>query len=518
MTTDIKHWAEQTAEEVLREFSNRKTYTCAAGISPSGTVHFGNFREVMTVDLVVSALRDIEKKVRFIYSWDDFDRFRKTPKNIPRDMNEYIGMPYCFVPDLFDCHNNYAEHFEKEFEESLNDVSIKPEFIRQNERYRSCIYSEQIRFALENRYTIKSILEKYKTEKIDANWFPLIIYCEECKKDFTKVTFYDENYTINYECKCGFKDTIDFRKKGIVKLPWRIDWPMRWNFEDVNFEPGGKEHSTPGGSRTTGSEIIQTVWKKKAPVYLKYDFIILKGGGKMSGSLGNVVSLKDVLNFYEPEIVRWFFAGTRPSAEFFISFDLGIIQAYEDFDKCERIYFDRKFAKDDKEYFKQKRIYELSSVIIEKELPLQPGFRHLSNLLQIAENDVNEVVNYYKEQIKSNGDRNRVKSRARYVWNWLENYAPEDFKFKLQNEVNIHLSENEISALKLLGIRLKENEYNESTLFEEFYNISKQSGLEYRIFFSAVYRLLINKEKGPKLAPFILQIGKERVIKLLEKL
>ena len=123
-----------------------------------------------------------------------------------------------------------------------------------------------------------------------------------------------------------------------------------------------------------------------------------------------------------------------------------------------------------------------------------------------------------KEQIKSNGDRNRVKSRARYVWNWLENYAPEDFKFKLQNEVNIHLSENEISALKLLGIRLKENEYNESTLFEEFYNISKQSGLEYRIFFSAVYRLLINKEKGPKLAPFILQIGKERVIKLLEKL
>ena len=95
------------------------------------------------------------------------------------------------------------------------------------------------------------------------------------------------------------KDTVDFRKKGIVKLPWRVDWPMRWNYEKVEFEPAGKEHSTPGGSRTTANIIVKEVWNREPPVHKMYDFIILKGqGGKMSGSLGNVITLREVLEIY----------------------------------------------------------------------------------------------------------------------------------------------------------------------------------------------------------------------------
>ena len=36
-------------------------------------------------------------------------------------------------------------------------------------------------------------------------------------------------------------------------------------------------------------------------------------------------------------------------------------------------------------------------------------------------------------------------------------------------------------------------------------------------FFETCYNVLINKEKGPKLASFILTIGKNKVIKLFEK-
>ena len=518
--TDIKHWADQTAEEILENFPDEKTYTCAAGISPSGTVHFGNFREVMTVELVVRALKSLGKNVRFIYSWDDYDRFRKTPGNIPVNLNEYIGMPYCDIPDPFECnniHKNYGEHFEKEFEESLIGVDVTPEFIRQHEKYRACIYADSIKHALVNREKIKAILEKYKTEPIDNNWFPLQVYCEKCKKDSTIISHYDENYTIGYECKCGHKNTIDFRKAGIVKLPWRADWPMRWNFENVSFEPGGKEHSTPGGSRTTGEEIIQEVWNRKPPVYKKYDFIILKGGGKMSGSKGNVVSLREVLEYYEPEMVRWLFAGTRPNAEFFISFDLGIIQAYEDFDKCERIYYDKTLAKDEKEYVKEKRIYELSSIRIQDSLPIQPGFRHLTNLLQIYENDFERLKEYYKHEIKTGFDIERLRRRAYAVWKWLETYAPEDFRFKIQAEINTSLDDKEKNALRLLAGKLRLNKYDENTLFEEFYRICTETGIANKKFFSAAYRVLIGKEKGPKLASFIVQIGKERVLGLLDR-
>ncbi|MFC2282044.1 MAG: class I tRNA ligase family protein, partial [Treponema socranskii subsp. buccale] len=68
----LVHWADQCAEKIIRERGDLDSYTCASGITPSGTVHIGNFREIISVDLVVRALRSRGKKVRFIYSWDDY--------------------------------------------------------------------------------------------------------------------------------------------------------------------------------------------------------------------------------------------------------------------------------------------------------------------------------------------------------------------------------------------------------------------------------------------------------------
>src|SRR3989344_4206175 len=78
------HWTDVAAEKVIREKGNKKTYTVAAGITSSDTVHIGNFRELITVDLVRRALEKRGKKVRFIYSWDDYDVFRKVPLNMPK--------------------------------------------------------------------------------------------------------------------------------------------------------------------------------------------------------------------------------------------------------------------------------------------------------------------------------------------------------------------------------------------------------------------------------------------------
>ena len=79
MSVDKKllcHWADRVADNIVSERGERDLYTCASGITPSGTVHIGNFREIITVDLVVRALRDRGKNVRFIYSWDDYDGAR----------------------------------------------------------------------------------------------------------------------------------------------------------------------------------------------------------------------------------------------------------------------------------------------------------------------------------------------------------------------------------------------------------------------------------------------------------
>ena len=60
------HWADVAAAKIIQTWGDKDKYTVASGITPSGTVHIGNFREVITVEFVRKALESLGKKVRFI--------------------------------------------------------------------------------------------------------------------------------------------------------------------------------------------------------------------------------------------------------------------------------------------------------------------------------------------------------------------------------------------------------------------------------------------------------------------
>ena len=92
-------------------------------------------------------------------------------------------------------------------------------------------------------------------------------------------TDYDGAYTmINH---------FDFNNEHNCKLAWKIDWPMRWMFEGVDFEPGGKDHATVNGSYDTSKEISKAIFNYEPPIFQGYEFIGIKGTtGKMSGSSG----------------------------------------------------------------------------------------------------------------------------------------------------------------------------------------------------------------------------------------
>ena len=513
------HWADQIARRVVEQKGAKSKYVVAAGITPSGTVHIGNFREMITVELVYRALKNLGKAVRFVYSWDDYDVFRKIPKNMPKQevLEKCLHKPIVDTPDTFGCHKSYAEHNEKEVEDVLPLVGVKPEFVYQSKKYRSCSYAKEIKFVLNNKDKVKSVLDKFRKEELSDSWYPISIYCEKCNTDETKVISYDKEFTVEYSCKCGFTGTVDFSKSGIVKLPWRVDWPMRWHHEKVDFEPGGKEHSTTGGSYSTAKLLVKELYGEEPPLYQKYDFIILKGvGGKMSSSAGNVITLKDSLSVYEASIIRYLFASTRPVTEFAISFDLDVIKVYEDFDKCERIYY-KKEEVDEKEYLKQKRIYELSCVNAPlAKMPYQPSFRHLLNIVQIYENDFEKIKESYG--LTNKGDIERLKVRSSCAYNWLDKYAPDTMKFHIQKDVKVKLDDKGKEAIARLVKYLSEHDkLDEKLLYEEFYTISTSVGIETKEFFKVCYNVLIDQDRGPKLAPFILTLGKERVLKLFEK-
>ncbi|HZK20398.1 MAG TPA: lysine--tRNA ligase [Treponemataceae bacterium] len=528
----LSHWADQTAEKIIRTRGDMESYTCASGITPSGTVHIGNFREIISVDLIVRALRARGKKVRFIYSWDNYDVFRKVPKNMPKQdvLKEYLRFPITMVPDVTGRTKSYARHNEVDVESTLPLVGIFPEFLYQAELYRTNKYTEGIKTALDNREKIKECLNHYRDDShkmaADEEYWPTAIFCSKCHKDTTKMHSFDGDYRLAYKCSsCGNNETVDIRTSPDVKLGWRVDWPMRWKTENTIFEPAGKDHHSQGGSFDTAKLIAKEVYKFDPPETFRYDFIGLKGlPGKMSSSSGNVIDLGQVLKVYQPEIVRYMFAGTRPNTEFNISFDLDVIKTYEDYDKMERLVFGVQSAKNEKVLEKQKRIWELSQVAENAEdwpamISYQLSFRHLCNMLQASSGDIDAVIASLKdikpEQVE------RLKARCVCAWYWITECAPDDFKFQLQNPkkddfVKAKIPEAERHCIKKIytDILPTMDEVDEKSFSQSLYAVAKTCDIESRQLFSACYLILVGKEKGPRLAGFMKMIGKKRLTAL----
>jgi lysyl-tRNA synthetase class 1 len=538
------HWADEYADKVVREkgdpaSAQKDHYTCASGITPSGTVHIGNFREIISVDLVARALRDRGEKVRFIYSWDDYDVFRKVPLNMPKqeELQQFLRFPIVMVPDPWERDKSYARHNEVDVESVLPLVGIFPEYIYQAECYRSSKYAAQIKTALEHRETLKTILDKFRDEdhKIKGEWWPVSAFCDSCSKDETAIDGWDGEWLVEYHCNlCGHKAAVDLREAKGIKLVWRVDWPMRWAYEQVDFEPAGKDHHSQGGSFDTARHVCKEVYNRDAPVTFRDDFIGIKGTpGKMSSSTGKVIDLPDVLRVYTPEIARYLFAGTRPNTEFTISFDLDVIKIDEDYDKTERIAWGDEKAKDEAVFLREKRIYELSQIpdgegksAMPAVKPYQVPFRHLCNLLQIADCDTGKTIERLKcgNNCGVNGAPDDAQlpallARCRCAKYWIEECAPEEFRFRLRPpKEKAELSEKERAGIKLLRDTVVvsiEKFTDDKSCAEAIYKCAEEAGLEGKELFRAAYQALIGKDQGPRLANFLRCIDKERLLEIL---
>jgi lysyl-tRNA synthetase class 1 len=524
MSEMAQHWADVWAEKIIRERGEKERYVCAAGITPSGTVHIGNFREIISVDLVVRALQRRGKNVRFIYSWDDYDVFRKVPANMPdpQKLKQYLRQPITLTPDPYGEEESYARHNEKEIERLLPRMGVHPEFIYQAKRYQSSVYAEGIRTALEHREKLREILNEHRTAPLPPDWWPITVFCGNCHSDTTEILGWDGGWQVSYACRaCGHRETVDLRASGVVKLLWRIDWPMRWAYEGVDFEPAGKDHHSEGGSFDTAERIVREVYGAEPPISFQYDFIGIKGrSGKISSSSGEVVSLADVLEIYQPEVVRYLFAGTRPNSEFVISFDLDVIKIYEDYDRTERIACGEEPVAE-KRAEKERRIYELSQVAAPlPRMPVQVPFRHLCNLLQTYRGDMERVFRYLDVRAEG-GELERLRTRAACAWSWTSRYAPEEFRFTLRGgeEPPLEVNEQERRALGLLRQEIEQKlaTHDEKSLSTAIYDIARQAGMDPKEFFRLAYRVLINQDRGPRLAGFLLIIDREKTLALLSR-
>lgn len=523
------HWSEEIAQKIIERNPNKEEYVCAAGISPSGSIHIGNFRDIATSYFVVKALRKMGKKARLLFSWDEFDRLRKVPVNVAavtEGFEKHIGQPYVDAPDPFGCCESYAKHFQNEFEASIKRFGIEMDYRYQASEYRSGRYAKQVIHALKNRERIFEILDSFRTqdatEEERKNYYPVGIYCAHCGKDTTKITSLSDDCKVaEYECECGHKGSFNFETDFNCKLAWKIDWPMRWMAEGVDFEPGGKDHASPTGSYQTSRIIAKEIFGYEAPLFQGYEFIGIKGTtGKMSGSSGLNLTPDTLLKLYDPEIILWLYSKTEPTKAFNFCFDDEILRQYFEFDRMMNAYVTGKADEHIASIMEGALIEGRTAETVSMQLLVSLGSIVDFNV-PMLETVFEKIGTPYKyEEFKERLDRAKF---------WLFQCSPESVN-KLREtrnfEVFNELDEQEKQAVKMLFDYLSKDGYTLDDLNTELYAIPKRiygedmdqktlKGIQGK-FFKNVYRLLIDKEQGPRLYLFLFAVEKDRYVRLLD--
>ena len=526
------HWSEEIAKRIIERNPDKEEYVCAAGISPSGSIHIGNFRDIATSYFVVRALRKMGRKARLLFSWDEFDRLRKVPVNVAKvrdDMEQHIGKPYVDVENPFADSpeiKTYAEYFEKEFEQSIVKFGIEMDYRHQADMYRSGKYVEHILHALRKRGEIFDILDSHRTQDAQEGereaYYPVSIYCPVCGKDTTKIHSLSDDCTVaQFSCECGHSGEFDFTKDFNCKLAWKIDWPMRWMYEGVDFEPGGKDHAARNGSYDTSKDISKAIFGYEAPLFQGYEFIGIKGTtGKMSGSSGLNLTPDTLLKLYQPEVILWLYSKTEPLKAFDFCFDDGILRQYFEFDKMQTAWEDGTADEHTSAIMYNTTVEGRKPATVPMSLLVQLGSVVNFNvpMLEIVFEKIGTPYKYadFADRLE----------RAKF---WLEQCSPENVN-RLRTYRNWELynsfTDEEKKEIELLCNFLKTDGYSLDDLNAELYAIPKKifgedleqkelKGIQGQ-FFKNVYKLIIDKERGPRLYLFLFAVDKESYLSLLD--
>ena len=512
------HWADVLADTLLKD-SRRQVL--ATGITPSGPIHIGNMREILTTDAVYRSVIEKGADAEFIYIADDFDPLRKVYPYLASSYEQYVGMPISDIPCPCSKHESYADHYLSVFLNSLTEVGVKPHVYRASHMYKKGEYGESIRIALDNTKKIRDIIETISKRQLPKNWLPFNIRCTQCKR-MNKAQPVLYNFPIiEYKCECGYEGSVDIREGGVGKLPWRIDWPARWKMLSVTFEPCGKDLATVGGARDTGARIVEDVFQYPHPALLVYEFILLKGKGAMHSSKGTALSSEQMLKMTPPEVLRFLLMNNQPNKHLTFDTGLGILNLVDEYDKIERVYFgadeETKGMKD------LEKTYELSQPYsIPKKLPYQLPYRHLVTLIQIAPswNKIKTILQRTGQltQKLSKEDDERLKHRCAHVQYWLKHYAPDMVKFKIFTKLPpITLEPTQKTFLKKFLPCIPSLTWTAEAIHNTIYEIAETNNIPINTAFSALYQIILGQKKGPRAGYFLSNLDKSFITQRVEE-
>ena len=514
-------WLDRVAKEIVerekslgRSLSNVRV---ESGLGASGIPHIGSLGDAARAYGVKLALENAGYNSELIAYSDDMDALRKVPAGLPEWLQNEIAKPVSEIKDPFDCHASYGAHMSALLLDGLDQIGAKYTFQSGYEAYKKGLLTKQIDLILKSAEAIGDKIEELTGQKKYQDALPYFPQCANCHRlNVAHAYRYDPDaMKVYYKCTgdemgkkwvegCGHEGIADITK-GEGKLSWKVEFAARWAAFDIRYEAHGKELTD---SVKVNDWISENVLSFPPPYHVVYELFQDKSGKKISKSVGNLVtpqkwlalaSAQSLLLVYYKRIV-----GARNISE-------EDIPAYMDeFDSLEDLYFGKTKEENRMKEARLKGLYYYSYLASPPAAPSQHvPYRLLVQLAGVAPAENAEayvakrLVDYRVAKLVDED----LKQRIRFALNWSKEFTLEQEK--------VEMSEKERGAVLDLASKIAELS-DAQTIQTVIFDTAKSHGLESPQLFRALYLCLLGTERGPRLGPYIMDIGPKKVAQKLK--
>jgi len=538
------HWIDKLLNDIVSLIEKgeiKEPIILNGGLSVSGLQHVGRLRgEVILVNTIKRLLEERGVKVKQSLVLYTKDPWKGKPAQLRQfgDIEEgkkFIGWPLHMVPDPYGCCESWVEHYWQDFGNYLDEFAEGVEVLMTHDMYvNNEKMKEFVKLAIIKRREVIAVLNKYRGRKpLPKDWIPFEPLCESCHRiDSTETMDFDlKGYKVTYKCNsCGYRGETSM-KQG--KLTWRLEWVGVWYSLNVAFEPYGKDHATPGGSRDSCNDLALNVFSLRPPLGTAYEWVGYIKDGKDLGDMGSSDFIgftpKEWIEVAEVEVLRFLYLLNHPMKR--ISLGLERVPLYtEQYDKAERVYYGKEIMKRSEMEGLVKRSFELAQMKpLPKEMPFQLPYLHAVALIQTLPKEgdlLEEAIKRLKATKKIVGELNsksleRIERRLKLARAWLELYAPDIYRIEISKELNEKalrgISLNTVKLLEVLYDNLKTAAWTEEEIKMAMVKVPKKKGEEEREFFRALYLIYFGKPYGPRIAPYLSMLDREFVLNKLRK-
>jgi lysyl-tRNA synthetase class 1 len=245
-----------------------------------------------------------------------------------------------------------------------------------------------------------------------------------------------------------------------------------------------------------------------------------KSGKKISKSAGNVLTPQMWLRYGTPESILLLLfkriTGTRH-----VGLD-DVPALMDEYDYYEDIYFGKIKEDNPAKLTKTKGIYEYINKL---NPPKQPSphvlYRFIAQQASIfpkSDDDrldkiFNRLVKYGMVKDKTDGIMQKIKLAS----NWADDNAVQDEKFEVQ------LTDAQRKAVFELVQAIRpfagtpDTSENAKVLQSKVFDIARNNGMEPKEFFTLLYRMFLNAERGPRIGNYFLDLGIDRATGVLQR-